>query len=112
MSRFYGKVGFSETIQVAPSVYESVITERFYSGDVYKNYRKLENSGSVNDNVNVANEISIISDPYALNAFDSIRYVEWLGRLWEVSAVLEEYPRLRLTIGGVYNGPVAEDEQP
>lgn len=108
MARFYGKIGFAETEQTAPSVYEPVITERFYAGDVIKNYRKLENGSSVNDDVNIGNEFSILADPYALNPFHEIRYVEWLGALWKVTGVLVDYPRLKLTIGGLYNGQTPE----
>jgi len=80
-----------------------------YAGDVFKNHSRLEKSSDgVNDDLNIANEFSILADPYALNPFHSIRYIEWYGTLWKVTGVMEEYPRLRLTIGGVYNGPTPE----
>lgn len=108
MSKFYGRIGFAETKQTAPSVYDTVITERWYAGDVNKNYRKLENSASVNGDINIANEFSIVADPYAFNPFHELRYIEWLGTLWTITGVLEEYPRLKLTVGGVYTGPTPD----
>ena len=65
MGKFYGKIGYAETKRTKPGVYEEVITERYYYGDINRSTRKLENSGGVNDNINIANEISIVADPYA-----------------------------------------------
>ena len=43
---------------------------------------------------------------YALNHFNSIRYIKWHGGCWKVTGIdASTYPRLKLTIGGVYNGP-------
>lgn len=110
MARFYGKIGFSVTEPTSRSVYEPKIVERYYAGDVFKNYSRFEKSNDgVNDNVNIANDFSILSDPYALDPFHTIRYIEWLGALWKVTGVLVEYPRLRLTIGGIYDGPTPDE---
>ena len=68
------------------------------------NFRKLQNSGGVNDNVNIANKISIVSDPFADQNFHSIRYAEYMGTKWKVTDVEVLYPRLLLTLGGVWNG--------
>lgn len=105
MSKFYGKIGFaSEVKEVRPGIWKDEIIEKSYFGDLIKNNRKLQNSNQVNDNINISNEISIIADPYANNNFHSIRYVEFMGSKWKVINVEVQYPRLILTIGGVYNG--------
>ena len=39
-----------------------------------------------------------------------MRYVHWMGALWEVNSVEVLNPRLILTIGGVYNGPTPDPE--
>ena len=104
MSKWFGKIGYAKTVETSPGVWEEKITEREYFGDVYKNTRKLQNTSQVNDNINVSNEISIVSDPFALDNFYSIRYIEFMGAKWKVSNVEVQYPRLVLSIGGVYNG--------
>lgn len=104
MAKFYGKVGYAVNEETSPGVWESVITERNYYGDILQNFRRLENSGNVNDNINVNNRISILSDPYANQNFFSMRYVEFMGAKWKITNVEVQYPRLILTIGGVYNG--------
>lgn len=103
MSKFYGAIGFAETVETEPGIWEEQIVERSYYGDVVRNIRKLQTSSSVNDNIVISNEISIVADPYAeLNMF-AMRYVVWMGTKWKIESVDVNYPRLSLTIGGLYN---------
>lgn len=105
MAKFYGAVGYVQSTKTAPGVWEDVVTERNYYGDVTKNTRRLENGEHLNDNVTVSNLISIVADPYAVQHFFAIRYVNWMGVSWKVTNVEVQSPRLILTIGEVHNGP-------
>lgn len=107
MAKYFGKIGYAEQVETAPGVWEEQITERQYYGDVVRNIRKLESSGDINDNINVSMEISIVADPYAIQNFHAMRYVEFMGSLWKITSVEVNYPRLILSIGGVYNGQQA-----
>jgi len=69
-----------------------------------RNTRRYESADQVNDNLTIANEISIVADPYAYENFHAMRYVEFMGAKWKISNVEVQRPRLILTIGGVYNG--------
>lgn len=104
MAKFYGKIGYGVMVETRPGIWEEQITEKDYSGDVLRNSRNLTPSTNLNDNISLSNEISIVADPFANQNFQSIRYVEYMGTLWKVSNVGVQYPRLLLTIGGVYNG--------
>lgn len=104
MGKFFGAIGYAETKETSPGVWEESIRERNYYGDVIRNVRRLENGAKVNDNVDVNNSISIVADGFAYENFFSIRYVEWMGAKWKVSSVEVQRPRLILSIGGVYNG--------
>lgn len=104
MAKFYGIVGFAETVETSPGIYDEQVTERNYYGDIIRNARALQTTDQVNDNINVNNTISIIADPYANDHFHSMRYAIWQGTKWKVSSVEVQYPRLLLTLGGVYNG--------
>ena len=107
MAKFYGVIGYAETNETketAPGVWREEITERTYFGDVGRNTRRLQSSDHINDDINIANEISIVADPYAYENFHSMRYVEFMGAKWKVSNIEVKYPRLILTIGGLYNG--------
>lgn len=104
MAKFYGKIGYASTVETKPGVYEEQIVERSYYGDLIRNTRRLQNADQVNDNVNISNEISIVADPYATNNFHTMRYAVFMGTKWKISNVEVSYPRLILTLGGVYNG--------
>lgn len=104
MAKFFGAIGYAVTSETKPGVYEEQIIEREYFGDVNRNIRKLENSEYLNDDINVSNEISIVSDPFANENFYSMRYAEFMGTKWKITSVEVKYPRLILTLGGIYNG--------
>ncbi len=103
MAKFFGPIGFAELAETSPGVWDEKITERDYYGDLIRNVRRLQSSDKVNDDINVSNEISIVADPFANENFHSMRYVEFMGAKWKITSVEVQYPRLILTIGGVYN---------
>lgn len=103
MAKFYGTIGYVDHVETVPGVWEEQITERQYHGDLVRISRRLESSGELNDDVNINNEISIVADPYAIDHFHSMRYVEYSGAKWKISTVEVKYPRLILGVGGLYN---------
>lgn len=107
MARFFGKVGYGNTVNKGGGVHDVVITERPYQGDVIRPSRRYSDDDKVNSDMSVGNAISIVADGYANNHFFAIRYVDWRGALWEVTNVDVESPRLILRLGGVYHGPKA-----
>ena len=107
MAKFYGVIGYAVTKETAPGVWTEEIAEQSYYGDLTRNMRRLQDSGDLNDDINVANEISIVADPYANANFHSMRYVAFMGAKWKISKVEVQYQRLILTMGGVYNGKQA-----
>lgn len=104
MTKWFGVIGYAETVETTPGVWEEKIVEREYFGDVTRNTRRLQTTDQVNDNVDISNEISVVADPYAYQNFHAIRYAEFMGTKWKVSSVDVQYPRLNLSLGGVYNG--------
>lgn len=109
MARFSGKVGYAETVEekidgVGTGKWVETYQERQYYGDVIRNRRsKWESSGSLNDNITFSSDISIVADPFACNNFQHIRYVIWMNQKFKVSNIELQYPRLILSLGGVYN---------
>ena len=105
MAKFYGAVGFAEEqVETSPGVWKDVIVPHNYYGELVQNTIKLQSADQLNDDINVANKISIVADPYANKNFHAMRYVEFMGAKWKISSVEVLYPKLILTIGGVYNG--------
>lgn len=109
MAKYFGIIGFAETIETDPvnhpGVYEEVVTERQYYGDILSNNRRYERGEGLNDDLNVRNEISILADPFAITNFSKMKYLTWLGSKWKVTDVKVDFPRMTLSVGGIYNGP-------
>lgn len=107
MAKFCGKIGYFDSVETESGIWEEQIVERLYYGDLVRNTSKSQSSGGVNDDINIANNISIVADPYANENYQKMKYVELTGSKWKISNVEVNYPRLILTVGGKYNGDEA-----
>lgn len=105
--KYYGNIGFAVTEETSPGVFVEQITERTYYGDVLDYGRNLQNGESINDNVRINNQLSIVADDKAYNDMANIRYAVFMGIKWKVSSVRVLTPRLLLTLGDEWNGPTA-----
>ena len=103
MPKYFGKIGFMVTKETKPDIWEEDIEEREYSGELLRVQKRWQGSDHLNDNLSISNRLSILSDPFAYNNFQSIRYATWMGAKWKVTSVEVAYPRLLLDLGGVYN---------
>ena len=106
MAKFYGKIGFTTSIEIEPGIWsDTTITERNYYGDVTRNIARFNyNQESSNSNLNLTNAFSIVADDYAIANEQYMAYVEYRGTKWTIESVEDQYPRLILNVGGVYNG--------
>lgn len=109
MAKFYGEIGFVESnVETAPGVWQDVVKEFPYYGDVLRISRQLENANEkVNSDLSISNSFSIMADAYAYNHFFAMRYVKWQGAYWTVTDVEVQRPRLILRVGGLYHGEKA-----
>lgn len=103
--RYYGKIGYFDTVETKPGLFEQKLIFRTYKGDVLRNTKRNQLS-NVNDDITISNSISIVADPYARDHFFQIKCAEWQGALWEVTSVDVQFPRLILELGGVYHEDV------
>ena len=105
MAKWHGVIGYAETVETEPGIWEEKITEYKAYGDVIQNNRMLQTGDQLNDKINVSNKISIVANPYASKHFYAMRYIEFCGSKWKVTSVdASQRPRLILTLGGLYNG--------
>lgn len=104
MARFCGVIGYAKSVEKKPGVWADEIIERTYYGNLIRNTRRLESAESLNDNINIANEISIVADPFAYENFHAMKYVVFMGTKWKITNIEVQRPRLILTLGGLYNG--------
>lgn len=102
MAKYYGEIGFETSQDDGNGIWNEKIIANNYAGDILKDNRRLQTTSNLNDDIVVSNQISIIADPFAYQNFHSIRYAEYMGIKWKVISVEVQYPRLLLTLGGVY----------
>lgn len=104
MPKYFGKVGFVESVETAPGIWDDRIVERSFYGDVVRDLRRLQNHTKLNDDITITNSFSIVADKYAYANFHKIRYLEYMGTKWKVESVdASTPPRLTLDVGAVYN---------
>lgn len=108
MSKWYGKVGYVTTEEVEPGDWKTKAIEDDYFGDVLEYSSRWTSPNKVNEDINVTARISIVADPFAYQNFSRIKYAEFMDTVWEVTNIKPQYPRLILTLGGVYNGERAQ----
>lgn len=105
MNRFYGVIGFSVNEKTAPGVWEPSITERSYKGDILVNSRRYQtDQNSTNDDLILNNKITILSDSFIDSNIGSMVYATLDNTKWKITNVEISYPRIIITLGGVYNG--------
>lgn len=107
MAKWCGKIGYALSKEVRPGYWKNEISEREYYGDMTRCKQRNETS-AVNGGITLSNELSIVADPFAYENFYAIKWVEYMGTKWAVQSVETQYPRLILTIGGVYNDCAGE----
>lgn len=101
--KFHGMVGFIKTEETSPGVWTEDIIEKPYSGDVLEITRRFQGTEHINDDVSITNRITILANAFLNENFHAIRYVVWRGVKWKVESVVLGFPRITLSIGGVYN---------
>ena len=101
--KWYGKLGFAVT-SGKDGIWKDDIIEKQYTGELFKPRVSFQNSNNVNDNIILNNQISIIANKFAYDNYQCIKYAEVLGKLWKVNSIEIQYPRLILSIGGIWNG--------
>lgn len=106
--RFHGAVGYATSTETAPGVWEDVITEKTYQGDVVRNSRRLVAPllvpPELNNNLVLENSFSILADAEAYANYLNFRYIKWEGIPWTITSVEVNRPRLILTVGGQWDG--------
>lgn len=104
MSRYFGSVGYVLPRETSPGViqYDEVV-EREYYGDLIRSIQKNEAGEGLNDDLNINQDISILADEYAYLHSQFIKYATMFGVKWKVKSIEVSRPRIKLSLGGVYN---------
>lgn len=113
MAKYSGKVGYVVTTEVQRGIWDTDIVEKVHYGDLIRNTKKIYNSSDTpNEGVDISNSISIVATPFAMRNFHTIQYATYMGTKWRVTSVEVQYPRLILTLGGIWNGNLNDSSEP
>lgn len=103
MTRYYGSVGFVKTVDQGYGVWEPEEIVFPYYGDVLNNIRRWsDKQDSSNSDLSLNNTISIVADTFAMENLAAIKWAEYMGCRWHVTSATINYPRIELSLGGVY----------
>ena len=102
MSRFSGKLGFVITRETEEGVWLEDKIELPAKGTIRSLYVRNDNNASVNSNLRLTNEVSILLDSKFQTYLETLKYVIWKGSKWEVQSIGVNYPRLTIHLGGLY----------
>lgn len=103
MAKYFGKLGIGTDEEVRPGIFKKSIKEVECYGDIIEVRRRLETSSSVNDSLNVSIQLSIVCDPFVKMHVKDIIYASYMDYLWKVTDIVFEFPRLKLSLGGIYH---------
>jgi hypothetical protein len=102
VSRFSGKLGFVITRETEEGVWLEDKIEIPVKGTIRSLYVRNDNNSSVNSNLRLTNEISILLNSKIQTYLETLKYVIWKGSKWEVQSIGVNYPRLTINLGGLY----------
>lgn len=102
MSRFSGKLGFITTTETEEGVWLENVIELPTKGTIRSLYVRNDNNSSVNTNLRLTNEVSILMDSKIQKHLEALKYVVFKGSKWEVKSIGVNYPRLTINLGGLY----------
>jgi len=103
MAKWSGLVGFAENVEIEPGLNEEQIITHKYRGDFFTQRWNHSGSSNINTDTTLSNVISIVANPYASKNCQKIVYTEYKGVKWKVTSIdPSNFPRIALTLGGVY----------
>ena len=103
MARFSVKIGFKETVESEPGIYNTTIVEKPATADMIYQVQRTATEEEVNDTVTLGHQISIVINPYISSNLINLAYVKMHGVKWRIKTFEVYYPRIKISLGGVYN---------
>ena len=111
MGKYSGIIGFGYNKEIEPDIWKDEFVERHYYGDIIQNNRRFNQGTTLSGEVYITNQLSIVGDSFLFQNLSNIRYASVNGNNWIVESVQEKYPRVEISLGGVYNGKTHETKK-
>jgi hypothetical protein len=105
-NKFRTIVGFGFNQEVEDCEWEDVVEEKTYVVEQKKNMQRFVTGATTSGELKITNSYEIVGNSYLFEHIDDIRYLVLKGKRHIVeTAELIDTPRVKVTIGGIYNGP-------
>ena len=101
--RCSGKIGYARTEETSPGIYQEIITEKQYYGDVVRNTAESLDSNTINASIKLDNRISVLCNNYMSDNLGCIRYLTFKKSKWKISSIEIKDNRMIFTLGDLYN---------
>ena len=98
-----GKIGYARTEETSPGVYQEIITEKQYYGDLVRSNAQIIDSSTINSSVKLNNNISVLCNNYMTENLGCIRYLTFKKSKWKISSIEVNDNRRIFTLGDLYN---------
>lgn len=102
MSKFFGMIGFVQTRETEPGIWEQKVEERLFSGDITQTSASWNDAQRINGDLELNHTLSLVCDNYLTQNMFALRYVNYLGRRWSVRSIEVRSPRMILVLGKEY----------
>ena len=110
MGKAVCKFGFGLNVEKEKDMWDDVIAEKGpYYGDILRNSQSYDQSDTLSGDVRITNQLSIVGDDFLFKHLENIRYIIYKNQR-RILTFEEEYPRITVNLGGIYNGPTPETE--
>lgn len=104
MTRYAGNIGFYSGETNNDGIVTPSYTDHKMRGDTFTVRALRTESQQRQDDLSFSNQLSLLGDQYSFENFSNIVYAEFMGQKWKVTSVEIQYPRMTLTLGGIWNG--------
>lgn len=110
--KYVGKIGFEMQVETDPGIWVSRVEERTYFGDVIRNTRRYSDGDKMHDDLRISNQISVLADSFCIEYIFCMKYITWMNQRFKVDSADINYPRVIITLGGVWHGDDVSETTP
>jgi hypothetical protein len=104
MTKFSGIIGMNRgVVEAPPGVFLPAIEEIEVVGDMITLGARWQSS-QMNASISAKHILSMIVPESEVIEFSEAVYIVWQGRKWSITSIEYEQPRIKLTMGQLYNG--------
>lgn len=100
--RYSGELGFVLTQETTAGVWVPKTIVRQVTGTVEQRAYRWEDTQTINANLDITNQLSIVYDSFLTQNMFAMRWATWMGKKWNITRIDIRPPRMILYLGKEY----------